>query len=249
VRLCVDFLEEGVQRLLEGSPSTAPSAPCVAPANDVTGADGAVLARPPRELAALLSRYCDEIELFNPAYGLTAAKSRQELIIKHILDSLAPLNIIRRLIAEDSIPPCIADVGSGAGLPGIPLALALPGVSFSLIERMGRRVGFLRNTAAVLPLPNVEILETEMEKAPPATAGVVCFRAFHPLTPKILKKLFRLLKPNACIAAYKGRREAIDAEMSPLLPVLAQQNAKWSIVPCPVPFLEDERNLVLIRRL
>ncbi|MDR0409110.1 MAG: 16S rRNA (guanine(527)-N(7))-methyltransferase RsmG [Spirochaetaceae bacterium] len=233
MRLCIDYLEEGVRKLLECPP----------------GVPAKVKVRPTRELAVLLERYCGEIELFNPAYGLTTAANRRELVIKHILDSLAPINIINQLVAEGLTRDSrIVDVGSGAGLPGIPLALTLPDVSFSLLERMGRRVGFLRNTAAVLSLPNVEILETEMEKAPQDIAGIVCFRAFHPLTPKILKKLFRLLKPNACIAAYKGRRETVDAEMSTLPPFLESQNAEWSVIPCPVPFMDDERNLVLIRR-
>ena len=71
--------------------------------------------------ANLLARYIDEIELFNPAYGLVKVRDRRELIVKHILDSLAPLHIIRRLLADPMSPPetkpNIADVGSGAGLP------------------------------------------------------------------------------------------------------------------------------------
>ena len=198
---------------------------------------------------ALLNRFCDEIELFNPAYGLVSVKDRNELVVKHILDSLAPIITIKQLLGvRTHQTPCIADVGSGAGLPGIPLAIALPGVSVSLIERMGRRAGFLRNTQAVLSLPNLEVLEIEMEKTPPAIADIVCFRAFRPLTGEILKHLFRILKKDACIAAYKGRLHSINAEMLPLSSFLEQQNAEWEAIPCPVPFLNDERNLLLIRR-
>ncbi|MDR1058118.1 MAG: class I SAM-dependent methyltransferase, partial [Treponema sp.] len=96
-----------------------------------------------------LETYIAEIELFNPAYGLVGAGDRRELVIKHILDSLAPLGIIHRLLSAFPSPYNIADAGSGAGLPGIPLAICLPDVSFTLIERMGRRAGFLRNTLAV----------------------------------------------------------------------------------------------------
>jgi 16S rRNA (guanine527-N7)-methyltransferase len=200
------------------------------------------------EIEALLNRFCDEIELFNPAYGLVSVKDRDDLVLRHILDSLAPIATVRRL-AGDGLrrAPRIADVGSGAGLPGIPLAIALPGFSVSLIERTGRRAGFLRNTRAVLPLPNVEVLETEMEKAPPETADIVCFRAFRPLSSEILKHLFRLLKEDACIAAYKGRLESINAEMLPLQSFLKQRNAEWEALPCPVPFLNEERHLLLIR--
>jgi 16S rRNA (guanine527-N7)-methyltransferase len=226
-------LENGVQKLLDGAIGVSP--------------DSAMGLRDFDSLVALLNRYCDEIELFNPAYGLVSVKDRTELAVKHILDSLAPVRtIIRTGAARFSASPVIADAGSGAGLPGIPLAIALPGVTFALIERMGRRAGFLRNTAAVLALKNVEILETDIEKAPPGAADMVCFRAFRPLEPKILKKLFRLLKPGACLAAYKGRRNAIDAEMLPLTEFLKLQNAEWRAVRYDVPFLPDERNLVLI---
>jgi 16S rRNA (guanine527-N7)-methyltransferase len=195
-----------------------------------------------------LNRYCDEIERFNPAYGLVSVKDREELVVKHILDSLAPIHSIARLaVSRSPKNPQIVDVGSGAGLPGIPLAMALPDASVTLIERAGRRAGFLRNTAAVLGLANVEILEMEMEKAPPDIADVVCFRAFRQLEPEILKKLLRLLKPEGYLLAYKGRAETVYAEMLPMTRLLRQQNLLWSVMPCKVPFLNDERNIVMIR--
>jgi 16S rRNA (guanine527-N7)-methyltransferase len=201
------------------------------------------------ERTALLKRFCDEIESFNPMYNLVAVKDGAELVVRHILDSLAPIGLISRCIAECGTEnPRIADVGSGAGLPGMPLAILLPQVSFSLIERMGRRAGFLRNTAAVLALRNVEVLEKAMENAQPAMFDVVCFRAFRPLTPEILQSLLRLLKPRSYLAAYKGRVEAINAEMRPLSAMLARQNIEWRVIPCETPFLDAERHLVLIKK-
>ncbi|MDR3248279.1 MAG: 16S rRNA (guanine(527)-N(7))-methyltransferase RsmG [Treponema sp.] len=191
------------------------------------------------ELAALLERYIGEIELFNPAYGLVGAKDRAELITKHILDSLAPLGIIAGLL-ERYAAPQIADVGSGAGLPGIPLAIALPRFHFTLIERMGRRAGFLRNTIAVLGLNQVTVEETEMEKAGPGRFDLATFRAFRPLEPPILRNLFRLLSPGGTLAAYKGRREAIEKEMAGV------DAGPWESIPCPVPGLAEERHLLVI---
>jgi 16S rRNA (guanine527-N7)-methyltransferase len=236
VRLCVNYLEEGIRQLLEGGHGLFENGK-----PDISTEDSA------KALCALLNRYCNEVELFNPAYGLVAVKDRAELAVKHILDSLAPLGIIKQLTSGCRLPR-IADVGSGAGLPGIPLALAMPDISFTLIERMSRRAGFLRNAVAVLPLPNVEILESAAEQAPPEIADIVCFRALRPLAPKFIKVLFRLLKPGAWLAAYKGRREKILAEISPLLDSLSQQNAEWRVIPCRVPFLDDERNLLLIKK-
>ncbi|MDR1373885.1 MAG: 16S rRNA (guanine(527)-N(7))-methyltransferase RsmG [Treponema sp.] len=199
----------------------------------------------------LLNRYLDEIELFNPAYGLVGAGSRPELVIKHILDSLSPLGIIHRLRpgppdgkdAAPAVPFSIADAGSGAGLPGIPLAIAMPGIPVTLIERMGRRAGFLENVRAVLGLSNVAVEKAEIEKAPPRRFSLITFRAFKALEPAVVKNLFRLLLPGGFLAAYKGRKDTIDAEMEGI----KQYAGTWEILPCPVPFLEEERHLVIIR--
>jgi 16S rRNA (guanine527-N7)-methyltransferase len=195
----------------------------------------------------LLARYVAEIERFNPVYGLVSVKNREELVTRHLLDSLAPLGIIRGLLGTP--PARVADLGSGAGLPGIPLAIALPEFHFTLIERMGRRAGFLRNTAAVLALGNVTVEEVEMEKAAPGRFNLLCFRAFRPLTPPLVKSLLRLLVPGGFVAAWKGRLEAIRAEVAALTPALAPAGpCPWEILPCPVPGLDGERHLALLRK-
>jgi 16S rRNA (guanine527-N7)-methyltransferase len=195
------------------------------------------------EIAGLFAKYIAEIELFNPAYGLVGTNDPQELVIKHILDSLAPLGIMCRLLAHNDMPQ-IADVGSGAGLPGIPLAIVLPQIKFTLIERMGRRAGFLRNTRAALALSNVTVEETEMESAAPGRFTLITFRAFRPLEPKLLKGLFRLCAENGALAAYKGRHEKIKEEMTPLTAFCGS----WEAIPCPVPFLDEERHLAVIQK-
>ena len=205
----------------------------------------------------LLEKYIEEIELFNPAYGLVKVKDRGELIVKHILDSLAPVNIIRGLLektAQDKPPVWqAADVGSGAGFPGIPLAVCMNGAEFTLVERMARRAGFLRDVQALLGLANVRIEEADMERVNPGQFNLVVFRAFRPLEPPILKGLLRLLAPGGILAAYKGRRETIEKEMSAVLPLLSAGKSasfpakSYEILPLEVPFLEEERHLVLIR--
>jgi 16S rRNA (guanine527-N7)-methyltransferase len=194
----------------------------------------------------LLLSYIKEIELFNPAYGLVKVNDRRELIVRHILDSLAPLDVIRHTLASapERETPLIADAGSGAGLPGIPLAICMDGAEFTLIERMGRRAGFLRDALAVLGLPNVRVEEAEMEKLRRPTEkrfDLVVFRAFRPLEPAILKGLLKLLAPGGALAAYKGRRQAIEEELAALPP------AVWEIYPVEVPFLEEERHLVILK--
>ena len=203
---------------------------------------------------ALLQKYIEEIELFNEAYGLVKVTDRRELIIKHVLDSLAPLKTLIRLRENNSGVSSnlrfaeawrIADVGSGAGFPGIPLAICLPKAEFTLIERMEKRAGFLRDCIAVLGIGNVTVEEIEMEKAAPGRFDMAVFRAFRPLEPRILKGLLRLLKPGGFLAAWKGRLENSREEMT-----AAERSfpgLQWEIHPITVPFLEEERHLTVIR--
>ena len=207
------------------------------------------------DVIPILNQYISEIELFNPAYGLVGTTDPDELIIKHILDSLAPIRILYRLLSSEQKTYQIADAGSGAGLPGIPLAIALPSCAFTLIERMKRRTGFLFNTKAVLSLSNITIEENEIEKAPAGNFDLITFRAFKPLEPKLLKTLFKLCKPDGIIAAYKGRREKIEEEMEALTMSNEQRamnkeklmEIRWEVIPYKVPFLEEERHILVIR--
>lgn len=195
-------------------------------------------------VSATLDAYAGEIETFNPAYGLVKVKDRAEFVTRHLLDSLAPLGHIVRLLKSLPVPPGtgtvnIADAGSGAGLPGIPLAVCLPGVQFSLIERTGRRAGFLRNTAAVLGLENAVVEETALETAEPGRFDVVVFRALAPLEKKLAASLERLLAKDGFLAAYKGRRQTAEAELAAL--------GKGEIIPLSVPFTDAERCLAVLR--
>jgi 16S rRNA (guanine527-N7)-methyltransferase len=197
------------------------------------------------EIISLLAAYIAGIMTHNPVLSLVGTNDPKELVIRHILDSLAPLGIISRKCNLSRI----ADVGSGAGLPGIPLAIALPDSEFTLIERKGRRSGFLRNTLTALVnknhrLSNVSVEEQEMEKVKPHRFTMVTFRAFKPLEPKLLKKLFRICAEGGVLAAYKGRRSKIEAEMAELEP--SSHTIQWELIPCPVPMLDEERHLLLI---
>jgi 16S rRNA (guanine527-N7)-methyltransferase len=241
------ILEEGLQSLSRSDPAAAE-----------------ILHRR-TDVKDLLNIYIDEIERFNPAYGLVSVKDREELVIRHILDSLAPLGIVARLYAERNNTHAlniacdsngahlfnIADAGSGAGLPGIPLAIALREMSFTLIERMGRRAGFLRGTLAVLGLSNATVREEEMEQtARRASASerfdLIVFRAFKALEGPILKILLGLLGPGGSLAAYKGRMDKIAAEMT-AVEKSGIRIGGWEAIPLHVPLLNEERHLVIIR--
>ncbi|MDR2897576.1 MAG: 16S rRNA (guanine(527)-N(7))-methyltransferase RsmG, partial [Spirochaetaceae bacterium] len=166
-------------------------------------------------LAAVMESYIKEIELFNAVYDLVGAADRRELVIRHILDSLSPFPVLEPLIQQTREgSPLIADAGSGAGLPGIPLAAAFPDIQFHLIERMSRRCAFLENCTAVLGLKNITVENTEAERAGKERFDIVVFRAFRPLDAKMTKTLLSLLRPEGQLAAYKGKRSKIEEEMT-----------------------------------
>ncbi|MCL1928243.1 MAG: 16S rRNA (guanine(527)-N(7))-methyltransferase RsmG [Treponema sp.] len=201
------------------------------------------------QITGALQLYINEIERFNTAYGLVKTDNRDTLIVKHILDSLVPLGHIANFLeAKDKTVKALADAGSGAGLPGIPLAICLPTVQVSLIERMGRRAGFLRNTCAVLSsafpgleLSRITVEEIELEKAFPLQFDCLVLRALSALDDAFVAKLIKLLAQDGTIAAYKGKQTTAQAELDSLSGCTAE------LIPLTVPFLDEERCLAMIR--
>jgi 16S rRNA (guanine527-N7)-methyltransferase len=181
----------------------------------------------------MLNLYISEIELWNKKYKLVGAGGEQ-LIIRHILDSLSAVSKLREFTFKTA-----ADVGSGAGLPGIPLALFFPDIQFVLIERSGRRVGFLRNVISLLDLGNrVKIIEAGLEEVN-NKFDLVLFRAFRNLI-DYYDDLERITSPGGIMFAYKGKVENIRAEISSL-----GQGVSVDIQPAIVPFLNEERNFCI----
>ena len=202
-------------------------------------------------LAPLMEKYANEILLFNSAYNLVKASDRDEIFVRHILDSLSAAQEICRLAKKVSVENekiTIADIGSGGGLPGIPLAAALPQFDFVLVERMSKRCAFLENVRALLGLENVRIENSELEKIPPESFEIATFRAFRPLEKKMLASLLAVLKKGGALAAYKAKKKNIVEEMR-----LANCDA-YNVIPLNVPFLTDsdaeerERNLLVIEK-
>ena len=183
-----------------------------------------------------LESYIAELELWNPKYGLANADG-DDLIVRHILDSLTGLKSIRGLN-----PRTLADVGSGAGLPGIPLAIFLPRVQIILVERSGRRAGFLRNAVVALGLTNVDVREQDIRDVD-ETFDVMTFRAFTPLEPTLTLTMLSLLNPGGWLVAYKGRRDRIGSELD----LIGEGTVESSVLPVHVPRLDEERHLVILR--
>ena len=204
-------------------------------------------------LSEKMEAYIKEIVLFNSAYNLTNTSDRDELVVRHIFDSLAAWPEITKIVAEHSqngsVETRLADIGSGGGLPGIPLAAAFAvsgygNVKVELVERMEKRCAFLENCAAILGLKNVAVVNSEAERVDQAAYDLITFRAFRPLDKKMTKTLLRIVKDGGALCAYKAKVSSIKEEMDGIKTLVPE----YDVVPLEVPGLEDsERNLVIIR--
>ena len=192
------------------------------------------------EIAGRLERYIDELELWNRKLRLVDATG-DELVGRHILDCLAAVPLARTVLPEGG---SIADLGSGAGLPGIPFAVALPDSAVALIERSGRRAGFLRNCRAVLGLSNVTVCERSYTAASDVRYDLVVARALTAIDDTFVDHLVRMLTDDGHGLLLKGRRERIETELASV----ATTDALFDIRPLVVPRLDAERHAVLVSR-
>jgi 16S rRNA (guanine527-N7)-methyltransferase len=163
--------------------------------------------------------YVEELKLYNPRLSLVKTTGDADFFENHILDSLSPLSFFKTLSAERW-----ADVGSGAGLPGILLAIALPDKSFTLIERSRRRSDFLEALVLRLKLENVRVLSQDLERVQEHFDAVV-FRAFRSLA-EFAPLLRGLLKEGGELLAYKGKRDLAQKEREEVAPLFREAQIK-----------------------
>lgn len=177
-----------------------------------------------------LAAYLALLERWNRAYNLTAVRDPGAMVIRHLLDSLSILPWIEG--------PRVLDVGSGAGLPGIPLAVARPSMTFCLLDSNGKRTRFLTQAAAELQLKNVEVVRSRVEDYQPSSLfNSVVSRAFATLA-ELLAGAGRLCVPEGRLLAMKGVFP--DDELVRLPPGYVLMG----VYPLHVPNLEAERHLV-----
>jgi 16S rRNA (guanine527-N7)-methyltransferase len=192
------------------------------------------LALAPGQVAALL-RLVDELADWNTRVNLTAIRAPADMVDKHLLDSLAVLPWLGGL--------AVADVGTGAGFPGLPLAIADPDRRFTLVEATGKKATFVRHAAAMLDLPNVEVVQERAESYRPARPfDCVVARALGPL-PEFVRVAGHLAGPGGRLLAMKGK--VPEAEIAAL-------PAGWKAVavhPVAVPGLDAERCLVELAKV
>ena len=181
-----------------------------------------------------LLQYLALLAKWNRIYNLTAIRDPLGMVSQHLLDSLAvvphlPLSPGARL----------ADAGSGAGLPGIPLALARPQWHVTLIEANQKKAAFLRQAAIELELSNVELHEGRVEEWRPASGfGLVISRAFTRVA-EFVATCRHLVAPRGMLAAMKGKHPQAE------LGELPSDVQCTGVIALHVPFIKAERHLVL----
>ncbi len=181
------------------------------------------------EVTKLLS-FIDLIEKWNKAYNLTAIKAKQDMVALHLLDSLTALPYLHgnRVI----------DIGTGAGLPGIPLAICLPELNFTLLDSNAKKTRFVQQAVLELKLTNVTVQHSRVEDyRPEQLFDVVITRAFAELS-DIMESCRHLLGENGKLIAMKAK--CTEEE-------LAKVTANKHIIPVTILGVEVERNLVLIK--
>ncbi len=177
-----------------------------------------------------LAAYVALLERWNRAYNLTAVRRPEDMVIWHILDSLAILPWLRG--------PRVADVGSGAGLPGIPLAIARPEFAFYLLDSSGKRTRFMTQAVLQLQLWHVQVIRCRVEEYQPAELfDTVLARAFGSLA-AMLNSAGRLCAPDGRLLAMKGKRPGEE------LLRLPEGYKVIEVIRLSVPGLDAERHLV-----
>lgn len=167
---------------------------------------------------------------WNKAYNLTAITHPNDIIVRHILDSLSIVPYIK------GSP--ILDVGSGAGLPGIPCALALPTQQFVLLDSNGKKTRFITQAVGELAIQNVTVVQSRVEKyRPPKCFDTILARAFSSLD-TIISQTAQLICPEGELLLMKGAYPQSE---------LSQLQQSVDVIRLNVPGLDEQRHLVCIK--
>jgi 16S rRNA (guanine527-N7)-methyltransferase len=182
--------------------------------------------------AEALLRLVDELELGNAQFNLTAIRDRPGMLRKHVLDSLSLQSYLRG--------SRIADIGTGAGFPGLPLAIVNPERRFTLVEATGKKARFVEQAARRLRVENVQVVHTRAENYRPLELfDTVVARALSSLADFVAYAV-HLCAPDGRLLAMNGKRPVEEISALPKsFRVLAVHRLR-------VPGLDDERHLVEI---
>jgi len=206
------------------------------------GLDGLGLVLTSNQQVQLLA-YMDLIAKWTKVYNLTAVRDANEMLTHHLLDSLAVIAPLRRELAKLNLPPGssykLLDVGSGAGLPGIVIAITCPEVSVTCVDTVAKKVAFIQQVAVTLKLPNLKGLHARVETLT-EPFDVVCSRAFASLVDFTTWSQSALADRGVWMA-MKGKHP--DQELA----VLPENVQVFHVEQLQVPGLDAERCIIWMR--
>jgi 16S rRNA (guanine527-N7)-methyltransferase len=159
-----------------------------------------------------LERFLQEMGRWNQVHNLTAIEDQADSVRLHLIDSIAVLPVLRQFLKSPN--PRIADLGSGGGLPAIPIAIIQTDWRLTLIEAIRKKTAFLQHVRGKLKLKNIEVLSERVENVAlqqPGQFDAVISRAFTNLA-RFLELSLPLLKPDGLVFAMKAKRA--DEEMA-----------------------------------
>ncbi len=188
-----------------------------------------------------LELFLQEMGRWNQVHNLTAIENEQDSVRLHLIDSIAVLPVMRRFLQMNN--PKIADLGSGGGLPAIPIAIIQPDWHLSLIEVIRKKTAFLQHVRGKLKLKNIDVLSERVENVALQQSGqfdAVISRAFTNLS-RFLELSLLLLKPNGLVFAMKAKRA--DEELSAVCKDDWQLLADEALF---IPNLSVERRLLVL---
>lgn len=186
----------------------------------------------PQQLQLLA--FIDLLKKWNSTYNLTALRNDQDVISHHILDSLTLLPYVEHARG-------LIDVGSGGGMPGIPVAIARPDLPVALLDANSKKTSFLQQAVIELGLTNVQVITARVEAMVGEQFDVITSRAFAELN-DFITITKQLMAKGGCWAAMKGVYPYEEIERLPDNVVLVQVDKLT------VPHLNAERHMVLVRK-
>jgi len=185
--------------------------------------------------------YQNLIGKWNKVYNLTAVRDPAEMLTHHLLDSLAAVAPLQKHLQDRGLTNArVLDVGAGAGLPGVVLAICCPTLAVTCVDTVGKKAAFIKHVALALGLPNLIGLHARVETIT-QPFGVICSRAFASLA-DFTGWSQAALAPGGVWMALKGKHPAEELAMLPL------NVAMFHVEPLTVPGLAAERCIIWLQK-